>query len=86
MGSFDRYYSKHKKALKSSIKKNVLFMLHITVQEMFAFFFVCTFISISPLNEAVYSSLSVHGSLSLLGFTVFCYSRNQQVFYSAVLN
>lgn len=61
-------------------------MLYITVQEMFSFFFICTFISISPLNEAVYSSLSVHGSLSLLGFTVFCYSRNQQVFYSAVLN
>jgi len=58
-------------------------MFYITVQKMFSFFFICTFICISPLNEAVYSGLSVHGSLTLLGFTVSCYSRNQQGFYSA---
>lgn len=60
-------------------------MLYIIVQKTF-FFFICTFISISLLDEAVYIGLYVYGSLTLLVFTVFGCSRNKQVFYSAVLN
>lgn len=37
-------------------------MVYITVWKMFSLFFICTFISISPLNEDVCSDLTGYGS------------------------